>query len=164
MDLFLLKERKTGGIFNSKPIPPDVLSEILNCARITPIDNNNQDWKFVAITDNNIKQELFSVTGFESIKKAQTVVAFFVEQAPLSVEYACCATEAMVIAANFYKVGIFRHLTNNQAYNKRVNSLLNAPNRYNLVALISLGYYDYAPPNICKMPSLSHMVEYEKFK
>jgi 5,6-dimethylbenzimidazole synthase len=68
MDLFhAIKERWSCRKYLSDPISGEVLQQILEAATCAPSPANNQPWEFVVITNNDVKNKLFSDT--EQCKK-----------------------------------------------------------------------------------------------
>lgn len=162
--LFLVENQKTVSNFLSKEIPADILSQILNCARITPTNKHMQEWKFVVIKNDETKTKLANITSVECFNSAPVVIAFFSKNNKFKIEYASAATQTMRIIAGYYNLGTYWHIAYNEPYVKEVYSLLNAPNGQYLMGLIAIGFYSFANPQIIKMPSLSEMTINEKFK
>jgi nitroreductase len=161
--LFLIENYKNVTAFNEKEVPAHILSEILNCARITPTRKHPQDWKFVVIKNDSTKTKLASITQVDCFNSAPILVAFFSKENTFYVEYTAAATQAMLIAANYYNLGTHWHIIN-KADTGQVNTLLNAPSEYHLMSITAFGYYNFAAPHFQKMPSLSEMTLTEKFK
>jgi nitroreductase len=162
--LFLIENRKTVTNFTSKEIPADVLSNVLNCARVTPTNKHFQEWRFVVIKDSATKNKLNELTNAEAFLTAPVVVAVFSKNSKFNIEYASAATEAMLLAASNYNLGTYWHIVNNEPYAKNIVSLLNAPEEYYLMGLVAMGYYNFVSPSFQKLQSLSEMTIIEKFK
>lgn len=47
----VLKERRSIRDYLSKPIPREILEDIIDCGRLAPSANNVQPWLFVVVTD-----------------------------------------------------------------------------------------------------------------
>ena len=162
--LFLLQNRKNITTFNKQPVPSDVLSEILNCGRITPTGKHEQSWKYVVIKDDSIKYKISSILEENYWEDAGVIVAFFSLSKPNYVEYSSASTEAMLVAADNYKVGSYWQILHKQPLENEIKKLLNAPEEYNLMSLIALGYYNFTLPSFEKHASLSEIIIYDKFK
>lgn len=162
--LFLVKNRKSVTTFNKKEIPADVLSEILNCARVTPTRNYYQEWKFVVIREPSTKDKISELSGFPFFSKANVVVAVFSQENKFKLEYTSAATEAMLIAASYYNIGVCWQATYNEPYAKQISTYLNAPATMHLMGLVALGYYDFTTPSFHNVPPLSEMLVKETFK
>ena len=162
--LYLIKNRKSVTTFNTKEIPADILAEILNCARVTPTRNYAQDWKFVVIKDRAVKRNISELCSLPCINDVPVLIALFSKNNKFKIEYTSAATEAILIAANYYNIGVCWQPTYNEPYSKVVANLLKAPADQNLMGLVALGYYDFTTPSFHKIPSLSEVVINEKFK
>ena len=162
--IFLIKNRKSITTFNTKEVPSDVLAEILNCARVTPTGKYPQEWKFVIIKDKETKRKISELSNLDYISTANTLIAFFSGNNKFKIEYTSAAIEAMLIAANYYNLGVAWQATYNETYAKEINELLKAPYNLHLMGLVALGYYDFTTPTFHKIPSLSEIVVNEKFK
>ena len=162
--LFLIKNRKSVTTFNKREVPSDVLAEILNCARVTPTGKHSQEWKFVTIKDVQTKSKISQLSNLDYVNTANTVIAFFSGDNKFKIEYTSAAIEAMLIAANYYNLGVAWQATYNEPYSKAIANLLNAPSNLHLMGLVALGYYDFTTPSFNKISSLSEIVVSEKFK
>jgi nitroreductase len=49
--------------YERKPIPKDVLEDLLGAARLAPSANNLQRWKIIVVTDERLKDSLVPVSG-----------------------------------------------------------------------------------------------------
>jgi len=58
-----IRARRSIRKYESKPIPKDVLEDLLNAARLAPSANNLQRWRIVVVTDEKLKDSLVSVSG-----------------------------------------------------------------------------------------------------
>jgi nitroreductase len=80
MDLFeVIKKRYSCRAYQKRPVESGKLDKILDAARLAPSARNFQDWRFVVVTDKEIRSQL-------SIAAANQA---FVAQAPVVI--ACCS-------------------------------------------------------------------------
>jgi len=131
--------RRSIRAYTKKPIPTPVLNNILEAGRQAPSAGNGQPWHFITITDETLKQKL-----------SWGRVNWFIKDAPLTI-IGCANTERgnwtiidttialqnMVIAAWAMGVGscwlgAFKE--------EDVKELLNIPDNWKIVALITFGY------------------------
>ena len=73
-----IRQRRSIRSFRSDPVPDDMVSEILEAARLAPSASNRQPWRFIVVTDGEEKAKL------RQICLDQT----FIEEAP--VVFVCC--------------------------------------------------------------------------
>lgn len=132
--------------FLDKPIERKKIEDIIEAGVLSPSAKNLQNWKFVAITSKNLRQQLTKVC------KGQK----FVSQAPLTIAICCTnldykmtckipafiadgyiAAQNMIIQATSVGVGscYIGAFFQNQA-----KELLNIPDDWMVVALIPFGY------------------------
>ena len=49
--------------YERRPIPSDVLEDLLDAARLAPSSNNMQKWSMIVVTDEKTKEKLVPVSG-----------------------------------------------------------------------------------------------------
>ena len=127
--------------YDDKDIPKDVLDKILEAGRQSPSAANRQPYQFVVVTDSEIKKELSGlVSGF--LKNAPVVLVGCANtKALLTGKWAVIDTtialENMVLAAWSLGVGSCWIGAFNE---QKVKNALQIPEKWKVVALISLGY------------------------
>ncbi|MDA1238564.1 MAG: oxygen-insensitive NADPH nitroreductase [Proteobacteria bacterium] len=86
--LELLKSHRSIRSYSEKPIPENLLFDILSAGQSAATTNNNQSLSIIRVTDMKIRESLCQVGGGQSyIKNAPE---FFVFCADLNRSYACC--------------------------------------------------------------------------
>jgi nitroreductase len=127
--------------YDDNDIPKDVLDKILEAGRQSPSAANRQPYQFVVVTDSEIKKELSGlVSGF--LKNAPVVIVGCANtKALLTGKWAVIDTtialENMVLAAWSLGVGSCWIGAFNE---QKVKNALQIPEKWKVVALISLGY------------------------
>jgi nitroreductase len=56
----VIRTRRSVRAFKGDPVPEDVMSRVLDAARIAPSGSNRQPWRFILVTDKVLKQEMVS--------------------------------------------------------------------------------------------------------
>jgi len=80
MELYdVIKTRRSVRSFLKKAIPDDVLSRVLEAARVAPSGDNSQPWRFVIVKDQDKKKKIAQACYEQD----------FVEQAPVVI--VCCS-------------------------------------------------------------------------
>ena len=78
MDILnLLKFRRSIRVYQDKPIPKDLLLQILEAGRWAPTGANLQPWHFIVVTDEETRRKVGEVARFFFIKSSH------VEEAPV---------------------------------------------------------------------------------
>lgn len=137
----VIKTRRTIRKYINKPIPDNILEDILDCARLAPSANNRQPWLFVVIKNDSLKRQIAEITDYgKFIKDAYCCIAVFCEDTKYYLEDGCAATENILLAAWCYKIGSCWIAGDKKHYADKVRELLKIENKYKLVSLVSLGY------------------------
>jgi nitroreductase len=136
--------------FSGIEVPNEIMDTILEAGRWAPSGLNNQPWRFVIIRDPEIRGKLSKLTHYGGIIKDSNVclaVYFHRESGydrdkDLMAIGACI--ENMLLAAQSLGLGA---VWLGEILNKReaVNQLLGISTKYELMAVISLGYPDESP-------------------
>jgi len=159
-----LRKRRSVRIFNAKPVPRNLVEELIDCARLAPTARNVQPWEFVVITKKNTLQELGSLADNGSfIKDSNCCIAVFSQDTKYYLEDGCAATENILIAA--YDLGLSSCWVagDKKPYADKVRELLGMPSDFKLVSLIPLGYSDAEPDLPAKRP-LKEILHWEEYK
>ena len=160
----LLLSRRSIRKFRKDQIPQDELQKILEAGRHSPSASNMQPWRFVVLTDPKIKEQLSHRQWSGFIKDtAVTIVGCAYEGSEYARKWSrvdtSIALENMVIAAWGFGIG---SCWVGDFDEDEVRSILNVPNDWKILALISFGYPDETPEAPPKKP-LSEIVSYNKF-
>ncbi len=124
--------------YKSKPVPDDVLKNILEAGRLAPSADNIQPWHFIVVTAPEIKRELSGGMWRGFIKdSAFTIVGCGDKTNKWSTVDVAIALENMVLAAEAQEVGscwigVFEE--------EEIKKLLGIPGNLKVVALVSFGY------------------------
>ena len=127
--------------YEDKEIPEDVLDQILEAGRQAPSAANRQPYRFVVVTDSNIKNELKGLFS-RFLEKAPVVVVGCADiKARLTGKWAtidtAIALENMVIQAWSLGVGSCWIGSFNE---QKIKKLLKVPENWKIVALVTFGY------------------------
>jgi nitroreductase len=74
-----IQQRRSIRKFLDKPVPAEMINEILEAARLAPSASNRQPWRFIVVTDPKERAKLRRICWDQA----------FIEQAP--VVFVCCA-------------------------------------------------------------------------
>ena len=145
MDILnLLKSRRSIRIYQDKPIPQDLILQILEAGRWAPTGANLQPWHFIVVTDPETKTEIGEIARFFFIKSSH------VEKAPVLIvlgfdtrkgkygryDVTLSGGNMMTMAASLGLgtcwIGAFDE--------PKVKEILEIPKNIEVVGLITLGY------------------------
>jgi nitroreductase len=139
--LDVVASRRSIRRFEDKEIPEDVLDQILEAGRQSPSAANKQPYRFVIVTDSEIKQKMSGMFSRFLRKAPVIIVGCANPKALLTGKWAeidtTIALENMVLAAWSLGVGSCWVGSFND---QKVKELLKIPVDWKVVALVSLGY------------------------
>ena len=149
--------------YEQKEIPKDVLDRILEAGRQAPSAMNRQPWHFIVLTDYKIKKDLSRGFFNRHIKdSAVTIVGCaytgFIDRKWSTISTSI-ALQNMVIAA--WAMGVGSCWIGDFKEDK-VKQLLNIPDKWKVVALVSFGYPAEKPKPKRKKP-IKKIVSFNKF-
>ena len=143
----VIRKRRSVRRFESKPIPEEVIREILDCARLAPTAINIQPWLFGAVTDSDLKREIANITDHgKFIKDCAVCFAVFADSSQkYFLEDGCAATENILLACTAHGIASCWVAGHKKAYVDSIRKLLGVAEPYTLVALIAAGYSNDRP-------------------
>lgn len=149
--------------YEQREIPKDVLNRILEAGRQAPSAANRQPWHFIVLTDSEIKKELSKGLFNRHIKNsAFTIVGCaytgFIDR-KWSIVGTSIALQNMVVAA--WAMGVGSCWIGDFKEDK-VKQLLNIPDKWKVVALVSFGYPAEKPKAKRRKP-IEKIVSFNKF-
>jgi len=146
----VILSRKSIRSFKEKPVPEEILHEMLTAARLAPSFQNRQCWRYIVVKDVEKRKELALKSGFVG------KVNFFIKDAPVII--AACADTSKSGSMNgqdYYLVDVaisFQQMMLTAwnhgigscwlaAFNeKSVKKILEIPDKIRVVALSPFGY------------------------
>jgi nitroreductase len=163
-----IRKRRSVRTYQKKPVPQEKLEKILEAARLAPSARNSQSHTFVIVKDDQLRKELAKKGTSESFIGAAPVIIVAVALDP---EYVmpggvpahpvdiAIALDHMTLVAveeglGTCWIGAF--------YQDRVKQILSIPEKYKVVALLSLGYPADSPRKKIRK-SLEEIVCYDSF-
>ena len=161
MVLEIIRSRRSIRSFLETPIPPDVLSSLLEAARWAPSGGNNQPWAFVAIREpTNIRKVKMFSPGLGGDPTALIVICSdqSVEASTAIMDVAMAAQNVMLTAtANDLGSCVIR--SHNQS---ALQTLLNLPTHVVPELIVALGYPARAARNPGRRP-IEELVHWEEY-
>lgn len=148
-----IKERRSIRKYVEKEIPKEILTDLIDCARLAPTGNNKQAWKFVVITDQGIRENIASEAQYgRFIKEAGACIAVLCDEeaATTPLQDASAATENILIAAKDYGLGSCWVNSYEEEHSQRVENMLQVPDKWKLMTLIAVGYQETSDNNVPK--------------
>jgi nitroreductase len=142
--LNLLKSRRSIRIYQDKPIPQDLLLQILEAGRWAPTGANLQPWHFIVVTDAETRKRIGEVARFFFIKSSHVerapailVLGFDTRKGKYGRYDATLAGGNMMTMATSLGLGTCWI----GAFDKpKVKEILEIPENIEVIGLITLGY------------------------
>jgi nitroreductase len=136
-----LKTRRSIRLYEEKPVPRELIEEIIDTARLAPSGRNTQPWEFVVITDAATRTRIAELAPHgKFIAQAGACVAVFARDGDFCVEDGSAATENILVAARALGLGTCWVASHEKPHSEAVRELLGVPEGILLITLIALGY------------------------
>ncbi len=142
MDFFdVVKNRKSVREYSDKEVGKELIEKIADAGRLAATARNEQPWEFIAISD---KEMLKRICGMcpngPFIKDASYLIAVFSKDTKYYIEDCSAATQNMLLAIDALGLGGCWIAGDKKDYAEDVRKLLNAPDNYKLVSMVTVGY------------------------
>ena len=162
-----IRDRRSVRAFTPQTVEDETIDAILEAGQWAPSGLNNQPWRFAVITDKDLKNELSTLTRYDSIiKSAYAVIAVFFDTdagydrtKDLQAIGACI--ENMLLAITDLGLGGV-WLGEILKSGDEVKRITGAPDAYEFMAAIALGYPEGPPPRAPKRKPLTELVFFRK--
>jgi len=158
-----IQKRRSVRKYRSTPLSKDLISKLIDAARMAPSAMNLQPWEFIAVTDRETLSKIADATDYgKFISAAPLCIAVFCKDAKYYLEDGSAAVENILIAATALGLGTCWVAGDKKAYANTIGELLAVPSGYKLLALIPAGYPD-EPEKARKKRDLSEVLHCGKF-
>ena len=171
MDIYeAISRRKSVRNFKHEDIPQEIMTRLLESARLAPSASNRQEWRFVVIRDETTRKKIGQAAfGQVHVLQAPAVLA-------------CCAdTDGHVMACGqlCYPIDLANAITHITlcaaaeglgtcwigAFNEdEVKEILQIPDRIRVVALLPVGYPEDPAPVEKERLALDDLVSYDRWE
>ena len=163
-----IRKRYSCRAYQEKPIEKEKLDELLESARLAPSAKNLQDWRFVVVTDKEIKSQVARATNRPQVfEKAGAIIAACSNSdevmrcgqaiGPIDVSIALehIALQATELGLGTCWIGSFE--------TEKVRSILGIPADINIIELMTVGYPADKPKTPNREP-MKKIVCYDKWQ
>lgn len=159
-----IKSRRSVRKYIDKPIPKEILKEIVDCGRLAPSGNNSQPWEFLVITGKADLEFLARVTTYgKFLGSAGACVITFCDQSNRHhLEDGAAATENMILVSTDYGISTCWIAGYNRMYEDEIKQHFNVPSILKMISIISLGYSN-SIPSMPHKRSIEEVLHWEKF-
>ena len=160
-----VKIRRSVRDYQNKPIPKEILQNLVDAGRFAPTARGVEPWEFIIITERATLKKIGELAeNGRFVSQAAACIAVFCAETKYYLEDGCAATENILLAATAFGIGSCWVAGDKKPYCKDVSSILNVPPSFNLVSLIALGYPASEKAfRIIERRSLKEIIHWEKF-
>lgn len=165
--LDVIKNRRSIRVFKELEVEGEKLKKIIDIAIEAPSACNRQDWRFVVVTDQSLKDSIVDAGGAVIIKNAPAVIFILYPNATTNVEYqdyvqsAAAATQNLLLAVNYYGLG--GCWICNLPLKKILRKILNIPRNFDPIAAVLVGYPAKELHKINRKNRTEQIISYNKF-
>ncbi len=163
-----IRSRYSCRAYQDRPIEQEKLNQLLEAARLAPSAKNLQDWRFVVVTDEEIKRKVAATTNrSEVFVKAGAIIAACsncdeimrcgqaVGPIDVSIALEHIALQATELGLGSCWIGSFE--------TEKVRSILGIPADINIIELMTIGYPADEPKTPNREPK-EKIVCYDKWQ
>jgi nitroreductase len=157
-----IKDRRSVRSYLDKTISKEILEEIVDAGRLAPSARNVQAWDFVVVTEKETLGKIAEIS-MPFIREAGALILVCGKpDHQRYVEDCSAATENIILAAKSFGIGSCWVAGVNKDYLPPIMEMLEIPKDRNIVALVSLGYFERNPDPHHKK-ELSEVIHWNKF-
>lgn len=165
-----IERRRSVRSYEDREVARSTLEDIMESVRMAPSASNRQDWKFVLVDEDSVKDQLYKAANEQSFVREAPVVIAGVATEPE--EKMSCEVKAGTVDLSI----ALDHLTLRAAEEglgtcwigafdqEKVKEILEIPGDHKVIALMPLGYptYDLTAENK-RRKNLEEITSYNKF-
>ncbi|MCX5757051.1 MAG: nitroreductase family protein [Candidatus Hydrogenedentes bacterium] len=160
--LEMLKTRRSIRAYAPTPISKEIVEDIVDCGRLAATARNEQPCEFVAVTDAAMRAALADLApNGPFITDAPVCIVVLSRDATYFLEDGSAATQNLLLAARAHGLGSCWVAGDKKPYASRVLQLLNAPEGYKLISMVTIGH-STAQPKPAKR-NLAEVLHWERF-
>ncbi len=157
-----MKTRRSVRVYQDKPVPREIIEDIVDCGRLAATAINIQPWQFIVVQDPVMRKKIADTTDYgKFIAQAPVCIAVFCEDTKYYLEDGSAATQNILNAARAHELGSCWVAGDKKPYAPKIGEMLGMPPNYKLVSLVSIGY-PIETPNPGKKP-LSEVLHWERY-
>jgi nitroreductase len=162
-----IQGRKSIRSYSPKPIEPEKITAVMEAARLAPSARNRQMWKFIVVTDSEVKDKLVGAcNGQQSVRQAPAVIIACGESPGIMtcgqpVESIDVSIALSFVMLKAYEEGLGTCWLGN--FNQdEVKAAANVPDDVVVVAVTPLGY-PAESPDARPRKAFDEVVSYDKY-
>ncbi len=137
----VLKTRRCVRAYTDRPVPKEVLTDLVDCGRLAATAINIQPWEFVVITSRAALEKIADATDHgKMIAQAAACIAVVSRDTKYYLEDGSAASQNILLAARAHGLGACWVAGDKKPYAPAILKIIGAPAEFKLVSLIPVGY------------------------
>ena len=146
-----IKTRKSIRKYKNKPIPQEIIDDIIECGQRAPSAHNTQPWNFVIVTEKEKLKKLSNTHQWAPfVANAQICIVLCctktkdVNKSAMHLSVACAA-QNMLLAIHAHGLGsCWTYVQNleDDSVEKKVKGILDIPKEIDVICMLPIGYPD----------------------
>jgi nitroreductase len=162
-----MRSRRSVRSFDGTPVDPGLIDKVLDAGRWAPSGMNNQPWRFAVITDGGLKDQISQLTIYSRIiSHASALIAVFLDTGSSyhrtkDVQAVGACIQNMLLAVHSLGLGGV-WMGEILKSGEELKELLNAPEAFELMAVIALGHPKGPVPEPPARKGLEELVFFRK--
>ncbi len=141
-----LKTRRSVRAYERRPVPREIIEDVIDCGRLAASANNVQPWEFVVVTEAGMRRRLADRTDHgKFIADAPVCIVVLCRDSKYYLEDGSAATQNLLLAAWARGLGSCWVAGDKKPYAGEICKMLGAPEGYRLISLVALGYPAESP-------------------
>lgn len=168
MEIFdAIKNRRSIRRFEDRSVPDELIRKIVEAGQWAPSACNRQDWKFIVVDSEEVREKLLKETTAHFVGKAPLLIFVVYSNRTDNLEYkdnllsAAMAAQNMQLAA--HALGLGACCINNLPIKSRLRKILKIPRSYDPVALLCMGYPKAVPKPLKRKEDLDGILCRNRF-
>jgi len=164
MDVFeAIKVRRSIRSYLDRPVESEKISKLLEAARLAPSAKNRQEWRFIVVTKDEIRERLVEACkGQKFVGEAPVIIVGIADpkvsrwyQVDMGIAMEHIVLEAVELGLGTCWIGAF--------YPDKVREILRIPEDKEVVALLTVGYSKHEDGVRTQRKSIGEIVCYEEY-
>lgn len=160
-----LKTRRSIRKYLEKPVPKELVENLVGIGRLAATANNLQPWEFVVVTEAKMRKQLADITEYgKFIAIAPVCIVVFSKDTKYFLEDCSAATQNILVAARAYGLGSCWVAGDKKPYADQIRKLLGIPEGYKLISHIAIGYTEEKQTESKNKRPVSEVIHWERFR
>ena len=148
--------------FQLKPVPSDLVEQIVDAGRLAPTARNVQPCEYVVVTDAGRRSEIAEITDHgKFIDEAPVCIVVLSKPTKYYLEDGSAAVTNLLNAAHAIGLGACWVAGDKKPYAEQILNLCGVPQEMRLIALVPIGYPDEIPT--VEKRELSDVINWETY-